>query len=503
MNRPSEKTTMLGEYLDVVRRRRRLLATVAPVVVLLSAFLAFALPAQYQSTATILLEPSSVPKNMIETSVVSYSNQQIEIVQGRVMTPETLEELVKSFDPYPREKDMSARQKARRLLEDTSIEKVDPVTMNPVVESNAFSLHYNNPDAELAADVAGRLAQLFLTYNQRIRSEAARQATVFLEQQSDAINAKMRDIDAELARLRTRAGDAFPELQARNQASLDRNERDLDALQQQILAAEARESLLALQLSQLSPNLITQSGDLTDVATVRAKLAEAEQRYTADHPQVRRLRKSLEQLVAQNEGGARRAAEANNPQYLTTASQLNSVRRELDNLRAQAGKNRVQISQYALLLQRTPGVEKDYAEILRRKQSVQAEYEQLHDKLQSAQLAQSFESEQRGERFTLLRVPSAAKSPVYPNRLGLMLLGLVLGLGLAAASVAIAETVDANVRGARDLPEIKGVTLLASIPTIRNSEDQRRRRWLLGSYAIAGSVMVALVGITVLSALRG
>ena len=502
MNTVSEQTPVLGDYLQAFRRRLPLVVTIAPGVLLLSVFLAFALPPQFQSTATILLEPSSVPKNMIETSVISYSNQQIEIVQGRVMTPETLKDLVKQLDPYPEEKSLSAGKKAQRVLEDTTIEKVDPVTMSPVVESNAFSLHYNNPDPERAAEVAGRLAQLFLTYNQQVRSEAARQATSFLEQQAEVINAKMQAIDAELAKLRTQSGDAFPELQLRNQASMDRSERDADTLQQQILAAEGRESMLSLQLSQLSPNLMTQSGDLTDLATVRAKLAEAEQRYTADHPQVKRLRKALETLLAQSNGTTAGRASANNPQYLAIASQLASARKELANLRSQAGRSREQMAQYSQLLERTPGVERQYADILRRKQSVQAEYEQLHDKLQSAQLAQSFETEQRGERFTLLRAPSPGKYPVYPNRLGLILLGLVLGCAIAAAAVALAETADGNVRHARDLPQIKGATLLASIPNIRNSVDQRRRRVLLGSYAAASSAMLLVVGITIVLALR-
>ena len=63
---------------------------------------------QYQATATIMLEPSSVPKDIIETTVISYADQQIEIVQGRVMTLDSLLRIVHEIDPYP-----SARTGAR------------------------------------------------------------------------------------------------------------------------------------------------------------------------------------------------------------------------------------------------------------------------------------------------------------------------------------------------------------------------------------------------------
>ena len=94
----------------------------------------------------------------------------------------------------------------------------------------------------------------------------------------------------------------MPDLLLRNQASIEEVPAATRALQQQILTAQEKESVLALQLSQMSPNLITQSGDFTDVATVRAKLTEAEQRYTPEHPEVKRLQRALETLMAQNGG---------------------------------------------------------------------------------------------------------------------------------------------------------------------------------------------------------
>ena len=64
---------------------------------------AFGIHPQYQATATILLEPSSVPKDIIESTVMSYSDQQIEIVQGRVMTLDSMLAIVRDIDPYPSE----------------------------------------------------------------------------------------------------------------------------------------------------------------------------------------------------------------------------------------------------------------------------------------------------------------------------------------------------------------------------------------------------------------
>src|SRR5215470_9051418 len=118
INTPPQTGSGLGAYWPILRRRATYIAVIAPVFVLLSVYLAFALTPLYQSTATILLEPSSVDPKVVTTTVTSYSNQQIEIVQGRVMTGDTLKELVKQYDPYPRS-GMSTHDKVQEILQQT------------------------------------------------------------------------------------------------------------------------------------------------------------------------------------------------------------------------------------------------------------------------------------------------------------------------------------------------------------------------------------------------
>jgi len=505
------KTTVtapvMGDYLGTLRRRYIYVVTIIPAVLFVCVIAAFGIRPQYQATATIMLEPSSVPKDIIETTVISYSDQQIEIVQGRVMTVASLLPIVHDIDAYPERKNLSAADKAQRILDDTSLERVDPVTFKPEAESNAFSLHYNNTNPAIAKAVDTRLAQLFLTYNQARRTQAAGEAAGFLQKQAESIVQQMREVDAKLAELRSKYGDAEPEYLARNQALVEDTQRQLDGLQQQILAAQEKESVLSLQLSQTSPNLITQSGDLTDIATVRAKLTEAEQRYTPDHPEVKRLRRALETLMAQQAAGSPSAPgaitqTANNPQYNLTATQLQAARNELANLKSLAGATQAKLNQNRMLVLSTPAAEREFSEVVRRKQVLQNEYQQTQDKLQSANLAETFESQQGGERFTLLRAPSDPKSPVYPNRVGLILLGLVFGAATAGIAVAVSESTDRHIRTARDMPLPDGIPLLASIPFILNKRDRRRRSIKFGSFIAAYSIALFVAAAVVVSAIH-
>jgi succinoglycan biosynthesis transport protein ExoP len=504
MSKSTTAAPVAGDYFGTLRRRYIYLVTILPGVVFLCVVAAYAIHPQYQATATIMLEPSSVPKDIIESTVVSYSDQQIEIVQGRVMTVESMLRIVHDIDPYPERKAWNADEKAQRILDDTTLERVDPVTFKPQAESNAFSLHYNNRSPALAKDIDTRLAQLFLTYNQVRRTQAAGDAAGFLQKQSEIINQQMHEVDAKLAELRRKYGDALPEFLARNQAIAEDTQRQLDGLQQQVLAAQEKESVLSLQLSQMSPNLITQSGDLTDIATVRAKLTEAEQRYTPEHPEVKRLRRALETLMSQSTQPAKSSggisASANNPQYNLTATQLQAARNELASLKALSAATQSKLAQSRNLVLTTPSAEREFSEVMRRKQVLQSEYQQTQDKLQSANLAQTFESQQGGERFSLLRAPSDPKSPVYPNRVGLILLGLVFGAAMSGIAVAVSESTDKNIRTARDMPLPEDVPVLASIPYIKNRRDRRRRAFKLGSFIAAYSIALFVAVAVIVSA---
>ncbi len=89
---------------------------------------------------------------------------------------------------------------------------------------------------------------------------AAGEATGFLQKQSEGIAQQMREVDMRIAEVKRKYGEAMPELLLRNQSSVEDYQRQIDALQQQILTAQEKESVLALQLSQMNPNLITAVG---------------------------------------------------------------------------------------------------------------------------------------------------------------------------------------------------------------------------------------------------
>jgi polysaccharide chain length determinant protein (PEP-CTERM system associated) len=495
----ADTSRTLADYLGILRRRRIYILTVLPAALLLAVWIAYVLTPNYRASATILLEPSSIPAELVQTTVADYADQQIELVQRQLMQPEQLEALVREQNPYPDMPELTPRELAQQVASDTTIERVDPITLAVLKASNAFSIHYHNPDPERAAAIAQRIADLFLAHNRQSRSDRASENYEFMLAQAKDVEKSIADAEQRIAQFKNLHGDALPDTQVRNVASIERLDRDLQSVESQIRTAEERHAMLSVQLSRLSPTLVGTAGNWrTELATLQAELAEARVRYTPDHPDVKRLQRQIEALAAQVATEPEAAATVpDNPDYLLVQSQLSAAKSELSALRATASRNRARIAGYESRLSVAPSVEREYSELTRVRDVLLAQYRDIQAKLREADVAQNLESGQMGSRFAQIRKPSIPATPYEPNRLGIILLGIILGGGLTAGLAALAEASDPAVLGTRSLREITSYPVLASIPVMVNEADRRRQRSWWASYASVLTVAVLLVAWTV------
>jgi len=109
----------------------------------------------------------------------------------------------------------------------------------------------------------------------------------------------------------------------------------------------------------------------------------------------------------------------------------------------------------------------------------------------AAQLAQNMETEQKGERFTLIEPPLVPEQPTSPNRPLLFFLGLFLAAAGAFGYGLLRDQLEGRVRGSSDLLALTGVAPLAVVPFIDGRDPAaigRARRARFWWYAGAGIV---------------
>ena len=558
MVRTPDNEKGLRDYLSVLRRRKVWMIGTAALILMLALSVAFGLPAIYSSTATILIEQQTVPKDLVPTTVTSYADERIQVISQRVMTTANLSRIIKKFGLYPEQESigaMVAQMDEDIRLKTVSADVIDPKTGRSTRATIAFNVAYENRSPELAQKVAEELASLYLSENIKSRTRTTTETSTFLTEEANKLNAQITDLEAQLADFKQRNEGKLPELVQLNLQLMNRTEQELAETERKISAAVEKRVSLQSELAYLDPQgpvfseagqrvlsagdrlqslqaelvsvsarysadhpdvrrlqkeidaLKQQTGNVgirdqlaTQLTAVRAELASTRERYSEQHPDVKRLLRSatgLEQRLKQARASSPVApvsAQPNNPAYIQTDARLKVANAELTSQRALAEKLRSKLAVYEDRLTQTPQVEREYLQLTRSYDSAQDRFKEITKKQMEAQLAQSLESESKGERFTLIEPPQLPIRPAKPNRFAIACLGIVFAIAGGIGSAVMSEALDTSIHGRQGVIEIVGRPPLAVIPNIAGGDDvpDRSIRRMLTIVAVVATVLIAL-----------
>ncbi|MGD8910577.1 MAG: lipopolysaccharide biosynthesis protein, partial [Chromatiales bacterium] len=221
------------------------------------------------------------------------------------------------------------------------------------------------------------------------------------------------------------------------------------------------------------------------LATQKSELASLTDRYSDKHPEVEKLQRAIsdtetaiKQARRQGKSSLRKEislSEPDNPNYIQLRIQLDAAEAEARSLRQTRKDLQDKLSGYEQRLMSAPEVERKYKILIRDYENAMAMYKEITDKQMEAELAEALETERKGERFSLIEPPQLPEKPIKPNRFAMLLLSFVLSFAGGIGNIAIRESMDQTVHGAKGVFSITQAPPLAVIPYIENNQDQRRR----------------------------
>ena len=552
-----EQTLDLGDYLAAFRRRRGMILLVAVIIFILGLITASVWPPTYQSSATILIEEQDIPSELIQSTVTSYAAQRIQIISQRVMARSNLMEIVEKYNLYAKErKRYTTEEILAEMREDIGIEMitaevVDPRTGRPGIAAIAFSLSYKSESPKQAQKVASELTTLYLNENLKSRTEKAAETYDFLTTEAERYKEEIARLEEQLSNFKGKNLNSLPESRDLNTQSLQRSETELANIDTQIQSLEERKIYLQGQLPLLDPyasaggtpspnarldalrteyislasryspdhpdvvrikheiealegetgNYDSPDGQRAQLDLLRKELAMAEQLYTAEHPDIT----SLQRQIANMESALRNAPStsrqapapinADNPAYVSTQTQLAATNSEIRSLQTRRSNALEKITKYEERLLQTPKIEQEYRMIARDLDQAAARYQTTRAKQMTAEIGQEMEKKRKGEKFTLIDPAVLPEEPISPNRPAIIFLSLVLALGAGVGSAAVAESMNAAVRGAKGLVAILHTAPLAVIPYLPNEMDNRaqRKKQRLLVFSVMAAIIISLL----------
>ncbi|HUP08182.1 MAG TPA: XrtA system polysaccharide chain length determinant, partial [Caldimonas sp.] len=391
-----------------------------------------------------------------------------------------------------------------------------------VSHDNVFTFTYRDTSRERAEFVVQNLVSLFLdsdTGTKRRDAEAAR----------DFIDEQIKSYETRLAE----AEDRLKEFKLRNLGVTDASGKDyftrisaltdeLGKLNLELRAAEQSRDALKRELGGEQIVLVPDTPPAASSTPVteydarleaqRKQLDDLLRRYTDSHPDVVSTRRLIAQLEAdrkreldrlQKEAASRPPApqtgNASVQQQIRLA--LAEAEAQVASLRVRAGDTQAKLAQMRASASRVPEIEAEMARLNRDYEVIRSTYQTMVSRREKAALSEDLDST-RSAQFRVIDPPRAPPVPVFPNRLALAPLVLLLALLAGVAATFVAVQLLPTIDNARMLRLATQRPVLGTISMVMNDTlIARGRRGILGfgsamaAFAIAAGGWIAWVSV--------
>jgi len=532
-----QSSTEFADYVNSLRRRRRLIVAIWLPIVVFSLLLVIALPSEYGSTATFQLKTELSDQARGD----NYADRYISGLTGSIVASPELRAELGVLKPYPALK-ADPNAVLRKIKGDLNVEMLTQKILDPLTGlerkiNSGFTVTYLKRDPVVAQRVAAWLADAFITNSRRVAAAEVLKESRFYAAEAERQKATIAESESRLADFKQENFDRLPDSTQANLNVRSMTNQELTGVERDLRAQEQNRTFILQQLQQARaagvntdilrslendyqkkaavydphhPDMIalrqqidalrsgnvvagTSSNLQAQLAVEQASLAEMRQRYSDDHPDVKRLERTIENQKARIAAGEKDDPQntvGRTPAVVQLETQLNGVEAQIAALQGQRTQLRAQMASLEGRLQSTPEVEVTYDALTREATTARRLFEQLNNKRMDAEVKAAAIKIGTVDQFTLVTAPQVPTAPTKPPRLGIVLISLIGATFLAFMITLGAMALDSTVRGSHDVLAVLNIPPIAVLPVIRNADFARGRRRQVIAWAATALIAV-------------
>ena len=507
----AEGGIQLTDLGGILRRRAAVMGGVALVVVLAFYWIAMALPNEYESYATVLVEPQSVAPEIVKAGVrESDLNERLHLMTAEILSRPRLSRLIDRLKLYQEESQYLLREEVISMMRDNL--RVEPVIpeleagrFRAEYEINQFRIFFRNNSSRVARDVAQSLANDFISEHIDARVKVSQKSLEFVDAERERLTTRIAEVENQIKQVKADNAGKLPEDMPSNQQQLARLSAELADARRRLALASSDETFFRSQSS--TARELAAGGDEANperrMQMLELALRDYEARgFTEKHPDVIKAKLELEAvrglLADQHKEAEEHSADDGPLNFAQQNAQAEAHRAALrkESEAREIADIQAEIARVEGRLAETPAVGEQLAALEREYRHLFSNYQEFSNKRLNASVQADLERRQLGEQFRVLEQAFEGLGPVSPNRVLIVALGAVFGLALGAAVGVLLEAMDPAVHDARTLQDTLRLPVLASIPQIWLEADRARlrRHRIRAAFGTAALVSFALVG---------
>jgi len=367
-----------------------------------------------------------------------------------------------------------------------------------------YELSYQGNSAELAYQVVSKLLNTLIeTTMSSARTDTAA-AQVFLDRQIAEDETRLIEAEQKLAAFKRANVGFMPDEEGGYYRRLQREQGKLDDIRSELRLTKRRHSEMLKQLKSESPILDNNSYGAPQILKLRRYREQLEtllSQYTEQHPDVKALRASIADAIANENVEGDEAVDVGtgdsvefNPVYQELKADIHRTSIEVETLKIRIAEQANSVEALKQAVDILPDVEAKLAKLNRDYDITRDRYLDLVSRRESARLAQEVGLSGNNINFRIIDSPRVPTKPSGPNRLLLLsmvfLAAISAGLGWGFLRYLIQPTfIDSG-----QVREKVGLPVLGSVGLYLTSQHKKRRQMQLISFLMIFSLFVFSYG---------
>ncbi|MBU2357775.1 MAG: lipopolysaccharide biosynthesis protein [Alphaproteobacteria bacterium] len=464
--------------------------------------LAKVLPPVFIAKARLLVESEQIPDNLAASTVQTEATEQLEIIQQRILTRDTLLDMANRFNIYADASGGTApRVDADTIVKDMrqriTIQTTGGTGSRGPVRATLVAVSFQAKQASLAATVTNELVTQILREDISMRTGSARQTLEFFQQEVSRLDTELSTRGSAILTFQEANQEALPDsLDFRRTQQTANQERLLQLNRDEAALRDRRNSLVSLQEAAAASGGNTasagqQTTDQQRLQSLRDQLSGQLAVLSPQNPKIRILQSQIDSLASVVEAQQARAGVAQDGSPLSSFDlQLAEIDAQLDFLASQKVQVEKDLADLKTSIEATPGnaitldtLQRDYA-------NVRTQYDQAVANKARAETGDVIETLAKGQRISVLEQAVVPSEPERPNRPAIAAAGVGGGFVLGLAMVVLLEIMNKGIRRPGDLTQALGITTFATLPYFRTTEEIWRRRAII--YVVLGGLLIGI-----------
>jgi uncharacterized protein involved in exopolysaccharide biosynthesis len=471
-------------YLALFRRRLHWFFVVLVLVAAGGIALARLLPTVYVASAKLVVESEEIPDAMAASTVDVQATEQLQIIQQRILTRDTLVEManrLQIYEPVAGQpvQPLDADEIVANLRSRISIVTTGGTQARGPVQATLVDVSFEAPTAAMAAAVTNDVVTLILRADVEMRTGSARDTLDFFKQEVARLDTELTERGAAILAFKEANLAALPD-------SVEFRRGQLAAAQERLLEIQRAEDELRDRRDRLV-RVHESTGGTADTTPVQQQTPEERQlnelrnQMTAQlavlapgNPRIRLLESqitALEAIVAQqgNTGGV----DSQGRELTAFEVQLADVDGQLAHLEQQRSQIVTDMQALQVSINATPGNAIALDALQRDYDNTRVQYDQAVANKARAETGDTIEALSKGQRISVIEQAVAPREPARPNRPLIAAGGVGGGIALGLALVALLEFLNRGIRRPEDLNSALGITPFATLPYYDTMAERR------------------------------